>query len=269
MILKLDATNHGPYTSRMSPASDVKAQRKPHFRKIGKKIGLVDRVVQTVKEQILDGRLSMGAQLPSEEEFAESLGVSRPVVREAVRTLVTMGLLETRHGVGTTVSAVTHQEIATPLKLFLRTSGREVNLEHLHQVRSILEAGIAALAARMRTEADIEDLVRLAEEMKASADDPEAFAARDSEFHRRIAKATQNPLLALLLDSIQETMSEVRELVSQQPGLFDRVTPGHICVLESIIAQNPSGARAAMHEHLETALDIQRELIQTEERRTR
>jgi len=246
----------------MSPASEVKARRKPQFRKIGKRVGLVDRVVQTIKEQILDGRLQMGAQLPAEEDFAASLGVSRPVVREAVRTLVTMGLLETRHGVGTTVSAVTHQEIATPLKLFLRTGGVEVNLEHLHQVRSILEVGIASLAACMRTQTDVEDLVRLCDEMAASANNPEAFAELDSEFHRRIAMATQNPLLTLLLDSIRETMSEVRELVSRQPGLFDRVTPGHTRVLNSIIAQNPSGARAAMHEHLETALEVQRELIE-------
>jgi DNA-binding FadR family transcriptional regulator len=227
-------------------------------------VGLVDRVVQTIQEQILDGRLSMGSQLPAEDEFAEGLGVSRPVVREAVRTLVTMGLLQTRHGVGTTVSAVTHEEVATPLKLFLRTCGEEVNVKHLHQVRSILEVGIAALAARMRTEADVTDLVRLCDEMKASRNDPELFANCDSEFHRRIARATQNPLLGLLLDSIREMMSEIREVVSHQPGLFDRVMPGHTRLLDCIVSQDPAGAGAAMREHLETALAIQEELIQAQ-----
>jgi DNA-binding FadR family transcriptional regulator len=222
---------------------------------------LVSQVVQTIEEQILDGRLPMGARLPAESEFAETLGVSRPVVREAVRTLVTKGLLETRQGVGTTIRAVTHEEIAMPLTLFLRTCGQEVNLEHLYQVRSILEVENAALAARQRTEADIADLLRLREEMEAAEGDPEVFAARDSEFHRRLFEATHNPLLILLSDCIQKMMAEVRVLVSRQPRFFDRVMPTHIRVLECVLAQDPEGARAAMREHIDTALAIQRELI--------
>ena len=219
------------------------------------------QVVQAIEQQILDGRLPLGMRLPAEGEFAEKFGVSRPVLREAVRTLVTKGLLDTRQGVGTTVKAITHQEIATPLTLFLRTCGQEVNLEHLHQVRSILEVENAALAARLRTEADIQDLVRLREEMAAAAGDAEVFAARDSEFHRRLSQTTHNPLLILLLDCIQNMMAEVRVLVSQQPHLFDRVMPTHIRILECVQRQDPEGARAAMREHLDTALEIQRELI--------
>src|ERR1035438_10043195 len=71
---------------------------KPRFRSVGRKDGLVIRVVGAIEGQILDGRLAVGTRLPPEREFSESLGVSRPVVREAVRVLVTKGLLETRHG---------------------------------------------------------------------------------------------------------------------------------------------------------------------------
>ena len=183
------------------------------------------------------------------------------MLREAVRTLVTKGLLDTRQGVGTTVRAVTHEEIARPLTLFLQTCGEEVNLEHLHQVRSILEVENAALAARQRTEADIADLVRVREDMEAAADDPEVFAALDSGFHRRLSQTTHNPLLILLLDCINKMMADVRVLVSRQPHLFDCVMPTHIRVLEYVMGQDPEGARAAMREHLDTALAIQRELI--------
>jgi len=237
---------------------------KPRFRNIGRKGGLVGRVVQAIEEQILDGRLPMGARLPAEGEFAESLGVSRPVVREAVRTLVTKGLLDTRQGVGTTVRAVTHEEVTTPLTLFLRTCGQEVNLEHLHQIRSILEVENAGLAARQRTEADIAELIRLRQEMEAAADDPEAFAARDSEFHRRLSQTTHNPLLILLLDCIQKMMAEVRVLVSRQPLVFDRVMPTHIRILECVLGQDPVGARAAMREDLDMALAIQQDLIRNQ-----
>jgi GntR family transcriptional repressor for pyruvate dehydrogenase complex len=246
----------------LSTDSNDRKKRKPRFRNIGRKGGLVDQVVRAIEEQILDGRLPVGTRLPPEGEFAASLGVSRPVLREAVRTLVTKGLLDTRQGVGTTVRAVTHEEIATPLNLFLRTCGQEVNLEHLHQVRSILEVENAALAARQRTEADIADLARLCQEMKTAANDPEVFAARDSEFHRRLSETTHNPLLILLLDCTQKMMAEVRMLVSlRQPHLFDRVMPTHIRVLECVLGRDPAGARAAMREHLEIALAIQRELI--------
>ena len=128
-------------------ASKTRKPGKRQFKTIGRKDGLVTRVVQAVERQILDGRLPVGTRLPPEREFAENLAVSRPVIREAVGVLVTKGLLETRHGIGTTVRAVTHDEVTRPLTLFLRTSAEEVNVEHLHQVRSMLEVENAGLAA--------------------------------------------------------------------------------------------------------------------------
>jgi GntR family transcriptional repressor for pyruvate dehydrogenase complex len=184
------------------------------------------------------------------------------VVREAVRTLVTKGLLETRHGIGTTVKAITRDEVTLPLTLYLRTCGQEVNIEHLHQVRSILEVANAGLAAAQRTEADIVELTRLCDEMQSAADDAEQFAIKDSEFHRRLIQTTHNPLMMLLLDSVQKMTAEVRTLVGRQPHLFDRVMPTHIRILECVAAQDPDGARAAMREHLDNALAVQRELIQ-------
>jgi GntR family transcriptional repressor for pyruvate dehydrogenase complex len=242
--------------------SNDRKPRKPRFRTIGRKDGLVARVVQAVEGQILDGRLPVGTRLPPEREFAESLAVSRPVVREAVGILVTKGLLETRHGIGTTVRAVTHDEVTRPLTLFLRTCGQEVNLEHLHQVRSILEVENAGLAAEQRTEEDISDLVRICEEMKLAAHDLEQFASKDSEFHRRLIQTTHNPLMILLLDSIQKMTAEVRTLVGRQPHLFERVMPTHLRILERVVAQDPDGARAAMRKHLDRALAVQRELVQ-------
>jgi len=242
--------------------SKDRKHRKPRFRTIGNKEGLVARVVQAVQDQILDGRLPVGMRLPPERDLAESFAVSRPVVREAVGILVTKGLLETRHGIGTTVRAITHDEVTGPLTLFLRTSGREVNIEHLHQVRSILEVANAGLAAGQRTEEDIVDLTRICDEMTTAADDPAQFAIKDSDFHRRLILTTHNPLMILLVDSIQTMTADVRALVGKQPHLFERVMPTHLRILECVVAQDPDGARAAMQEHLDIALAVQRELIQ-------
>jgi GntR family transcriptional repressor for pyruvate dehydrogenase complex len=235
------------------------------FRVLGRKDGLVDRVVQTIERQILDGRLVVGTKLSPEREFAERLGVSRTVVREAMRILVTKGLLETRHGIGTVVRALTRRELVRPLTLFLRTCGEAVSLEHLHQVRSILEVENAGLAARQASDADIEDLRRISAEMLSAAGDPQQFAVKDAEFHRRVAQTTHNPLLILLLDSTRDLMNEVRMLVARKHGLVERVMPTHTRILECVASRDARGARRAMRQHLRAALAIQRELMQKAE----
>ena len=108
--------------SLTAPTANRKAP-KARFRVLGRKDGLVDRVVGEIERQILEGSMDVGTRLPPEREFSERLGVSRTVVREAVCILVTKGLLETRHGIGTTVRAVTREEVVKPLTLFLRTCG--------------------------------------------------------------------------------------------------------------------------------------------------
>lgn len=232
------------------------------FRVLGRKDGLVDRVVQTIERQILDGRLAVGTKLSAEREFAELLGVSRTVVREAMRILVTKGLLETRHGIGTVVRALTRRELVRPLTLFLRTCGEAVSVEHLHQVRSILEVENAGLAAKQASDADIEDLRRISADMLSAVGDPEQFAVKDAEFHRRVAQTTHNPLLILILDSTRDLMNEVRMLTAREQGLFQRVMPTHTQILECIAARDARGARRAMREHLRVALAIQKELTQ-------
>lgn len=228
---------------------------------VGNKSALVDRVVQAIQDQILSERLTVGTRLPPEREFAESLGVSRGVVREAVRVLAASGLLETTHGVGTTVRALSREEVVKPLNLFLRSWGRDVSINHLHQVRSLLEVENIGLAAEQATQEDIQDLHRILGEMDAAKEDPALFAVKDSDFHRRLAQTTHNPLLTLLLDSINDLMIEIRELVASESGLVERVMPAHIEMLDCIEKRDAKRARRAMREHLLAALAVQQKAI--------
>lgn len=231
------------------------------FRTVGTKGRLVDRVVDEIQGLIVSGQLEPGTKLPPERELAEEIGVSRTVIREAVHILVTKGLLETRQGVGTIVRQVTREQIVEPLSLLLQTSDGGISIEHLHQVRRILEIEIAGLAALQATEDDVEELRRFVTEMELAEDDAEAFAARDADFHQALAKITRNPLLVVLLDSIRDLMQEVRLLVTRYPGLPQQVMPDHRKILERVIAKDPSGARQAMQEHLERARDIQQVVL--------
>lgn len=242
-------------------AGAEESRPKARFRALGRKDDLVEKVVRAIEGQILDGRLAVGARLPPEREFAERLGVSRTVVREAVRVLVTKGMLETRHGIGTTVRELTREQVVGPMNLFLRSCEEQVSIDHLHQVRSMLEVENAGLAAEQATEADIEDLRRICREMEAAAADPHQFAEKDAEFHRRVCQTTHNPLTTLLLDSIRDLMAEVRMIVANESGLFERVMPTHHQVLRYIASGDARNARKAMREHLSTARNIQRQTV--------
>jgi GntR family transcriptional repressor for pyruvate dehydrogenase complex len=235
---------------------------KPRFRAIGQKEGLVLRVVRSIEDQILRGKLEVGVRLPPEREFSEQLGVSRPVVREAVRILTAQGLLETRHGIGTTVKTVGRDDVVKPLRMFLRIRGEDISVAYLHQVRSILEIENAGLAAEQGRDEDVDALAQICREMEQASDIPELFALKDSEFHRRLSETTHNPLLILLLDSVHDMMSEVRELVAHEAGLFDQVMPTHIRIVESVRAHDPAAAREAMREHLSIALNVQIAVIE-------
>lgn len=243
------------------PGPLVKKARKVRFGTVGNKNALVDRVVHAIQDQILSERLVVGTRLPPEREFAESLGVSRGVVREAVRVLAAGGLLETTHGIGTTVRALSREEVVKPLNLFLRSWGRDVSLNHLHQVRSLLEVENIGLAAEQASQEDIQDLRRILGEMEAVKENPEIYAVKDSEFHRRLAQTTHNPLLTLLLDSINDLMVEIRELVSTESDLVERVMPAHVEMLDCIEKRDARRARRVMREHLLTALEVQQRAI--------
>ena len=241
--------------------STVKPVPRLRFAAVGNKSDLVDRVVRSIQDQILSERLPVGTKLPPERAFAERLGVSRTVIREAMRVLAAKGLLETSHGVGTTVRALTREEAVKPLNLFLRSMGQNISLNHLYQVRSLIEVENTRVAVEQASEKDIEDLQRILTEMDAAKDDSELFAAKDTEFHRRLAETTHNPLLMLLLDSIEDLMVEVRKLVAKESGLVERVIPAHTALLDSIRARDVARARQVMRDHLRAALDIQKQAI--------
>jgi DNA-binding FadR family transcriptional regulator len=234
------------------------------FQNVGVQGGLVDRVVNEIQRVIMSGQLEPGMKLLPERELADELGVSRTVVREAVRILVAKGLLETKPGVGTLVRKVTSDQIVEPLSLLLQSQEEGISIEHLHQVRRMLEVEIAGLAAMQATEEDIAELEEILSEMESVTDIPESFAAKDADYHRGLAKSAHNPLLIILLDSIRDLMQQVRLLVTRHPDLRERVMPDHRGILERVVARDPEGARQAMEKHLEHARRFQEELLKAE-----
>jgi GntR family transcriptional repressor for pyruvate dehydrogenase complex len=229
------------------------------FQNVGTKNRLVTRVADDIQRLIAEGKLAPGTKLPPEREFAEQLGVSRTVVREAVHVLAAKGLLESRHGSGTIVRQVSRDALVEPLGWLIQSHGG--TLDDLHAVRSILEVEIVRLATMQATDEEIAELERIVGAMGANKEDVTAFVALDGDFHQTLSEITHNPLLALLLDSVRDLMQEVRVQVHRYPVVYDTVVPDHERIVAAIRARDPVTAGQAMQQHLDHARTFQRELL--------
>jgi GntR family transcriptional repressor for pyruvate dehydrogenase complex len=214
--------------------------------------GLADRVVAHITAQLLDGTLPRGTKVPPERVLAEQFGVSRTVIREAVRTLVSKGLMETRGGSGTYVRAPDAAVAAESMSLLLRLhhGNNPISYEKIHEVRRVLEVEIAALTAKRATPEAIAALEAAVERLRGARHDREAFVSADVAFHAALAAATGNELFPVLLNSIADVMAEVRYLGFTVPGAFENAIAFHEQLLAAVRAGDEAAAVRAMKAHL-------------------
>ena len=222
---------------------------------------LADRVTQQLQALVLSHHLKPGDRLPSERDLGDRFGVSRTVIREAVRALVAKGLLEVRPGSGTVVRDLTAAAAAESMSLILRLHSAKLDYTKVVEVRRLLEVEIAGLAAERRTERNLEDIETILREAESQLEDPETFIQTDIEFHAALAEATQNELFAVLLDSISDIMVEVRMLGLKVPGTPRRAVVYHRSIFDCIKVGDAAGAREAMRRHMEEARDTMRQAV--------
>jgi GntR family transcriptional repressor for pyruvate dehydrogenase complex len=218
------------------------------FPRVEREPRLSDKVADLLLETIVARRLAPGERLPSERELGEQFGVSRTVIREAVRALAAKGVIDVRTGSGLRVAAVDSSNVSESMSLFLRGSST-LDYPKVHEVRAMLEVEVAGLAAVRATE---EDVARMREtcELVETEEDVDAASVHDVEFHRAIARATHNELHLLLLDSIGDALIEIRRRNLAGGSRADTIA-SHREILDRIAAHDPDGARAAMRAHLE------------------
>ncbi len=225
----------------------------PLVKELAREATLAQRVENELERLIVESRLGQGDRLPSERELAVQFGVSRTVVREAVRALAAKRLVEVGVGRGTVVRAPSTASAGQSMKLLLQMQAGGPDLEKVSEVRRILENEIAMLAAARRTEQDVRDLQRIIDEATRHIDDPDAFIKEDVGFHSRLALATHNELFVLILDSLAEILTEIRLLGLRIPGTAGRAIVHHTSVLDAVREGDPKKARAAMDAHMDEA----------------
>ncbi|MEU8320528.1 FadR/GntR family transcriptional regulator [Nonomuraea sp. NPDC048881] len=207
------------------------------MRHVGR-TSLVDSAIRELRQEITSGVWPVGAKIPTESRLAEALGVSRLSVREAVRVLVHAGLLTTRQGDGTYVTATDESEVA-----FKRRLDRAATIDII-DVRRGLDLVAARLAAERRKPADLDDLRKALARRTAAhqAADLDAFADADVEFHLSIAAASHNPVL---LDLYRGMSEAVRETV-RRDHCMERAVLGsdstHEDLYEAIESGDAAGA---------------------------
>jgi GntR family transcriptional repressor for pyruvate dehydrogenase complex len=210
--------------------------------------------VNLIKEMILEGRLRPGQQLPAERALCEVLGVSRPSVREAIRSLVAMHILEVRHGSGTFVTSLRMEELLRPLQFAIALSGS--GLRDLYDVRLLLEPGAAALAAERGSDEELEAILRCAVESGEAGHSDETVAALDGEFHARVVRASHNGLLINLHESISALVVESASMTARVPGVPQQAGAHHIRIAQALRRRRSADAERIMREHFQEIRDI-------------
>ncbi len=217
------------------------------------------KVSAIVAEQIIAaikrGDYPVGSKLPSENELAERMGVSRPTIREALSALTAVGLIESKPGSGNYVRGPSE---ALERELFLLIED-EASCIEIMEARELLEPPVASLAARKRTPEHVERLQEIHAKLKtvAKTNDFDAYFTVDKEFHLALVDAAGNTLLAAVLTPLVNTMDQklYREFTQDyyfknQLGL-EEVAGLHDEILEAIVAGRPAVAARKMREHWE------------------
>lgn len=208
-------------------------------------------ITRKLLEYLLAGQVQPGERIPSERQLATTLGVGRSVVREALKSLTLLGLVEVRQGDGTYLKRADSELLPQVIEWGLLLGEKRV--DDLIEAREHLEVIVAGLAAERRDDDALADLRRHLDEMHRAVGDADRFAAADIAFHLRVAQASGNGTLYNIMSGIrtllQVWISRVMRAASDYAPSYD----DHVAILEAMEAGDPDATRQAMVTHMERA----------------
>ncbi|WP_110590233.1 MULTISPECIES: FadR/GntR family transcriptional regulator [Microbacterium] len=212
-------------------------------------MAVTDEAIAGIKDMIVSGRLSPGDRLPPEKELSEELGLSRSSLREAVKALAVIRVLDVRRGDGTYVTSL-ESDLLLEAMSFVVDLHQDDSVLEIFAVRRILEPAAAELAARTAGEEDLGDLDGLVDAVAEEAD-VEALVAHDIEFHGRIARATGNAYLAGLLESLSGPTVRARVWRGiTEGGSVARTIDEHRAIVDALRRGDGQLANALMVAHV-------------------
>jgi GntR family transcriptional regulator, transcriptional repressor for pyruvate dehydrogenase complex len=216
------------------------------------KTSLSEEIASQIMGLISTGDLLPGQKLPSERELRVRFGVGRSSLREALRCLTIVGVLETRVGEGTFLALNRDKFIGKVLEWRVATERR--NVENLMKVRLALETETASNAALHASKEQLQELEAALAKMRGSLGNPQQFVADDIAFHLCIAKVSSNDLIFDLLSLIRSQVQRALHALGNWPGATQTALDEHRGILDAIGNHDPESARALMREHINAGL---------------
>ena len=212
--------------------------------------GSTEQVVSHVRTLIERGSLRPGDRLPAERELAHQIGVSRPTVRAGLRALAAMGVVRPRHGSGTYIPDGPPTLGSEPLSFLAALHG--FTREEMYEARRILEVGAAGLAAERATPEQLATLAEDVASLFATMHDPQRFLVHDIDFHRTIAAASGNQIVASIVEMVAGLYYGRRRQTAERASDRDLrdAAEMHRRIYQAIRSRDAEAARRAMHEHL-------------------
>lgn len=230
-----------------------------------------DRVVSFLREQLTTGQLKTGDRLLPERDLATALGVSRPVIREALRALATLGALEIKRGYGTVVREPNFEALSDYFGLVLAQQAGAV--DDVMQARIAIERQAIRLACTRALGPDLDKLSLALQAIKETIDDPVGGGAADFHFHTMIVEAAHSPALSSVYAAVSKLLAqshtERRRVIADLPDVDTYLVGHHEAILQAIRRKNASQADALLAEHFEIGAHLREELAAADPRRAR
>jgi len=217
-----------------------------------KRVRLYENAVEQIQSLILRNRYKPGDRLPPERNLAQQLNISRPSLREALRILSVMGLIQINVGNGIYVKEVSFLPYVESVNLSIssRLQMERDSFIKLWQVRKILEVAMVELLGRRVTEPLLKSLWHCIEEMKKNIDDQDSFISSGIRFHRLIAEAGQNEILILLWDTLVELIRKSHDKIYRIARSPKRSLLAHRRIYFALKKRNVRKAVEAMRKHM-------------------
>ena len=232
----------------MAATSQFRETVPPLFRAV-RKGRRFEQVAEQIQRLVTEGALKPGDRLPAERDLARQFGVGRSSLRDAIRTLELMGVVESRHGHGTVVRDLDADALVIPLaKALVR---KRQMIAELLEVRRMIEPALAGRAARNATRDEIARMEQILERQRAKIARGEPTIEEDSQFHAAILTAARNTVVIKVLDVLMHLLRDSRARSLQFPGRLEKSYAGHRRILRAIQKHDSAGAEAAVRRHLE------------------
>ena len=212
-----------------------------------------ESVAEMVARRILDmvsaRALRPGDQLPPERELAETLGVSRPSVREAIRGLAILGVVKSRQGGGAYITNLDAEALLGPLQFFLSLG--DVNIRELYDARSLIESDVARRAAVNMSESQLDALEAILVAQRGTLADARAFRVSDFAFHEAIWEGCGNAFLRRIGESLNVLGLEFRKRASETKGVLEQSLADHHRLVAALRARDADAAARAAESHMQ------------------